>query len=361
MRGTVGPLHVHAPALQLLADNPERALDLSERLAGTVRARGLIGGLPHMLLVQTEAAIALGQLVSAVTVGGEALRLAEQTGQRRAATSASAALAYAMAWSGEQHRCHELAAAAEHGRSSRADADSAMALLARCLLDAGTGHPAEALERWRGSDPELLDHPVTVSLGLPEWIEAAARTGDIGRVSELLDRYELWACGHQGAAARAVAHRCRALLGIGDEARSEFEAALRPHRRTHRPLAQARTELAYGEWLRRARRPIAARARLRAAYHRFVTAGAHTWAGRARTELRAAGETVDAESSTPVGTALSAQELQVARLAAAGRTNREIGAELFLRPRTVGYHLHKIYTKLGITSRHDLVARGILA
>jgi len=356
----IGLLHVHAVALRLIADNPQRAFDESDRIATVARKHGLLGGLPHMLLVKTEAAIALGQLSTAIAVGNEALRLAEQTGQQHAASSLSAALAHTTAWIGDVDSCMTFAdAAARHGRDCRADSDTVMAVFARSLLDLGLGRYDTALRRWENLTPDLLRHPVSIALATPDWIEAAVRSSETGRARTLLDRYEIWAHRHQGLAARAVAHRCRALTGTDDDAAHRFETALRLHRADPRPLAQARTELAYGEWLRRARRPGDARPLLHSALDVFTQAGALRWAARARAELRAAGGTVAATPDSVPLTALTPQELEVARLAATGRTNREIGTRLFLSPRTVGYHLHKIYTKLGITGRHELGALGL--
>jgi DNA-binding CsgD family transcriptional regulator len=120
------------------------------------------------------------------------------------------------------------------------------------------------------------------------------------------------------------------------------------------PFGRGRVELLYGEWLRRERRRVEARAHLRAAVKAFEELGdLGPWEERARMELRASGETARKRSSTGLGE-LTPQELQIARLAADGLTNREIGAQLFLSPRTIDYHLRKVFTKLRIASRTDL-------
>ncbi|MEU4510359.1 LuxR C-terminal-related transcriptional regulator [Nonomuraea wenchangensis] len=120
-------------------------------------------------------------------------------------------------------------------------------------------------------------------------------------------------------------------------------------------LGAARTELLYGEWLRRQHRRTDARARLRSALDGFERLGARPWADRAATELRATGESLTsrADDHDPLSR-LTPQELQVVRLAATGLSNRDIGTQLFLSPRTVGYHLYNAYPKLGITSRGEL-------
>ncbi|NRQ32386.1 AAA family ATPase [Nonomuraea sp. NN258] len=127
--------------------------------------------------------------------------------------------------------------------------------------------------------------------------------------------------------------------------------------RQGRPFEQARTHLAYGEWLRRARRRADAGVQLRAAVAGFAALGATPWAERARAELAATGARTPASAprgATPALDTLTPQELQVVRLAATGATNRQIGARLFLSPRTVGFHLYKAYPKLGVSSRADL-------
>jgi DNA-binding CsgD family transcriptional regulator len=130
------------------------------------------------------------------------------------------------------------------------------------------------------------------------------------------------------------------------------------HATATRPFERARTELLYGEWLRRARRPRHAREQLRAALDTFDPLGAAPWAQRAGNELRAAGETVNQRGTSQGGAdgyrQLTPRETQIVRMAADGATNREIAAQLFLSPRTVDYHLHKIFAKLGIRSRVEL-------
>jgi DNA-binding NarL/FixJ family response regulator len=124
------------------------------------------------------------------------------------------------------------------------------------------------------------------------------------------------------------------------------------------PLQRARTELLYGEWLRRQRRRTDARVHLRAALQAFRRLGAIPWAERAEAELRATGETAR-KRDVSAADQLTPQELQIAGLVTDGLTNREIAAQLYLSPRTVDYHLRKVFTKLGIASRTDLVRGGL--
>ena len=124
------------------------------------------------------------------------------------------------------------------------------------------------------------------------------------------------------------------------------------------PFEQARTELLYGEWLRRERRRVDARPHLRAAVELFQQLAVSPWAEQARSELRASGETARRRDPS-TRDQLTPQELQIAHLVAEGMTNREIGEQLFLSPRTIEYHLRKVFAKLQIASRTDLVRMGV--
>jgi DNA-binding CsgD family transcriptional regulator len=121
---------------------------------------------------------------------------------------------------------------------------------------------------------------------------------------------------------------------------------------------RARTELLYGEWLRRERRRQDARAHLRSALESFRSLGATPWELRAEGELRATGETARKRDPSTLDQ-LTPQELQIAALVAQGMTNREIAAQLFLSPRTIDYHLRKVFSKLGIASRNELVHQAL--
>ncbi|MEY9935617.1 DNA-binding CsgD family transcriptional regulator [Catenulispora sp. GP43] len=194
----------------------------------------------------------------------------------------------------------------------------------------------------------------------PDQWEAMVRTGDLAEAEAVLDRYSAWADAVGQRWARAEAARGRAQLSAGRDAEPHFVAALDLHDGADDPYGRARTELAYGQWLRADRRRAEARDRLQAAVEGFDALGARLWAERAADELRAAGARPvrGAGRRNPVA-ALTPQELQVARLAAGGASNREIGAQLFLSPRTVGYHLYKIFPKLGIRSRAELAEFGL--
>jgi DNA-binding CsgD family transcriptional regulator len=147
--------------------------------------------------------------------------------------------------------------------------------------------------------------------------------------------------------------RSRALISDGERAERHYLEALDRLSRTRIRLAHARTHLVYGEWLRRERRRTDARIQLRTAHEMFVTMGAEGLATRARRELAATGETAR-KRTVDTRKELTAQEAQIARLAGGGHTSPEIGAQLFLSPRTVDWHLRKVFAKLGIRSRIQL-------
>jgi len=153
--------------------------------------------------------------------------------------------------------------------------------------------------------------------------------------------------------ALGVEARSRALLSEGDTADRLYREAIERHGRTRMRAELARAHLVYGEWLRRENRRTEARDHLRAAHEMLADMGMEGFAERARGELLATGETVRKRTVDTL-TDLTAQEAQIAKLARDGRTNQEIGSQLFISPRTVEWHLGNVFTKLGITSRKDL-------
>ena len=149
-------------------------------------------------------------------------------------------------------------------------------------------------------------------------------------------------------------NHARALLADDSEAEERFQAALRADL-ARWPFQRARAQLAFGQWLRRRRRISDSRNPLRAARDAFDALGCKAWGDQARRELRASGES--SQRRVPEARdQLTAQELQIAQLAATGLSNREIGQKLFVSPRTVGTHLYRIYPKLGISARGELMS-----
>ena len=194
------------------------------------------------------------------------------------------------------------------------------------------------------------------ALVIPEFVEAASRTGNVELLVAARDWMALRAKATPTPWALGIDARIGALLADGDAAESLYRESLEHLGRTQVGLERARGHLIYGEWLRRQNRRIDARAELRTAEEMFSAMGADAFADRAHRELLATSESVRKRSATTgvIGVDLTPQELQVARLAQEGLSNNEIGGQLFISPRTVQYHLRKVFAKLGIRSRSEL-------
>jgi DNA-binding CsgD family transcriptional regulator len=189
----------------------------------------------------------------------------------------------------------------------------------------------------------------------PDLIEAYIRAD---RVDEAIPRLERWErqATHTGRVwALAAAARYRGLIASDADVDAHFQEALALHERSPRPLERARTELCYGERLRRAGRRVDSRAHLRSALEAFDSLGAVPWSDRTRAELAATGETVRRRDPTATER-LTPQELQIALAVGEGRTNKEVAAALFLSQKTIEYHLHNVYRKLDVRSRAQLAA-----
>jgi DNA-binding NarL/FixJ family response regulator len=330
-----------------------------ERVTSVVthcREQGAIGLLPMALHGLAIAQIQRGRHRDAADSAAEGLRLAEDTGQGARAWHLRCILSWLAAVAGDAERCRGLAedsvgyAVRDGVRLAAAWGDWALA-----LLDLGTGAPGAALDRLEAAADAGTYHPLIATLYAPDQVEAAVRAGQPDRAQAPAAWFGEWAAATGQPWAAAVAARCRALLSADGNAEQHFAEAVRLHALGGRPLEQARTRLVYGEWLRRERRRVDARLQLEVARTIFSELGAEPWAERARAELRATGApAVAATGGSGAVSRLTAQELHVVRLAALGRTNREIAAQLFLSPRTVGFHLYKAFPKLGISSRAEL-------
>jgi len=220
------------------------------------------------------------------------------------------------------------------------------------ILYNGLGRYDEALAAAREAS-EIIPELYISTWALPELIEAATRTDQMARAVEALERLVAetnvtdsdWGLGIQA--------RARALVSDGEEAERSYREAIERLGRTQLRPDLSRAHLLYGEWLRREGRRVDARAQLRTAYEQFTTIGMEAFGERARTELLATGEKVRRRSAETRDD-LSDQERQIAQLARDGLTNPEIGARLFISPRTVEWHLRKVFEKLGIRSRREL-------
>jgi DNA-binding CsgD family transcriptional regulator len=228
------------------------------------------------------------------------------------------------------------------------------------LLELTLGRPGQAadqlLELVAGNRPDA--HPIVAVISVPDAVEAVVRAGrPVELVAAPLDRFRAWVVHAPTDARRSLLVRCEALLETRplEEAFSEAAALAS----SLPPFQQARGELLYGEWLRRERQREQARRHLRAALETFQQLGAAPWEERAAAELRATGETTRKRDPSTLDQ-LTPQELQIARLVSQGLTNREIAGQLFLSPRTIDYHLRKVFSKLGIASRTELARQELL-
>ena len=225
----------------------------------------------------------------------------------------------------------------------------AFAGYARCILELGRGHYEQACASLTGG----ISDGSQIKFALPDLIEAAVRSGHGDVAGRLAGQLAGLAEASPVPRTLGFLARARALTARDADAEPLYQEALTYHGQTRGPAHRARSHLVYGEWLRRARRPRDARGHLRTAYQLFGQMGAQGFAARARLELSAAGETVGA-AAAEVDHGLTPQEARVASLAAAGATNAEIAAQLYLSASTVDYHLRKVFRKLGVTSRRQL-------
>ncbi|MEU6788436.1 AAA family ATPase [Nonomuraea angiospora] len=338
-----------------MGDSPASA-ELAGRLVEEYRTHGMVELLPGALELRAQARLFLGECRDALIDVSEGFQVAADIGRDQGSGRLTAIAAMLAALSGDEERCHELAEqSVRFGESRGLRMSAAMGTWALGLLDLGLGRHEAALEHLRGLSRGPHHHALVEVLAAEDVIEATVRTGNGAAAAESLGGLREWASHVRQPWADAVVLRCRALTGTTREAEELFQAALRLHDKAEHPFAQARTELSYGEWLRRARRRGEAQHLLRNAMDRFQRLGAAPWAARALGELRASGDvTVPRSRAADRLGSLTPQELQVVRLAAQGRTNREIAEQLFLSVRTVGSHLYRAFPKLGVSTRDQL-------
>ncbi|MGP4098992.1 helix-turn-helix transcriptional regulator [Nonomuraea sp. KM90] len=342
----------NAASLAILVGDFDASRTLSMSLTEECRARGMIGWMPLALATLSVAELYRGRFRDSALAAAEGLRVAEDTGQLHRLAHQQGVLAWLAAVEGDEERCRALAEqnlthfATEHVATSRA-----WGVWALAMLDLGHGRFEAALDRLDRAAQGPVGRQIHAVYFAPDQIEAAVRLGRPEAAAVPYERFRRWAEAAGLAWARAVLHRCEALLSADPDAEEHFVAALD---RTDRPFEQARTELLYGEWLRRNRRRTDARAHLRAAQETFRGIGAAQWADRAAAELRATGETLSRHDTDDLAARLTAQELHVVRLASTGATNKQIAAQLFLSPKTVSHHLYRAFPKLGVTVRTEL-------
>ena len=300
------------------------------------------------LNVQRGVAVWGGDVERAISLGVEERIVKEVTGTQRASYGELLLVAY----QGDLDRASSVIASTVREATTRGEGLGVqIGDRATAILNIGLGHYADALTPARQAAEENLG-PFTAQ-ALPDLVEAAARCGETTLAADALTRLQATTAVDGSDWAAGLDARCRALLTPGQPAENDYAEAVECLGRTRLRLELARTRLLYGEWLRREGRRVDARDQLRPAHDTFAHLGAEAFADRARRELLATGEKVR-KRQVDTATDLTAQEDHIARLARDGRTNPEIAAELFISARTVEWHLRKVFTKLGVTSRRGL-------
>jgi DNA-binding CsgD family transcriptional regulator len=322
---------------------------LTARLIGLARRAGALRVLPAALLSGVVVQLLAGEGAVAAAMAAEAQTVAQAT-DNPAGPYGPLLLA---AWQGREADTAQLITATTAEMLARGEGQwLTAAAWATAVLNNGLGRYDQALAAAeQGSEyPRELG---LASWSLAEVIEAAARScaperaaGAMARLTEITTAAGTdWALG--------IGARCRALLSEGEGAEWLYREAIQRLGRTRIRAELARAYLVYGEWLRRQNRRVDAREQLRVAYQMLDEMGFCGFAQRARRELMATGETVR-KRTVETASELTAQEAQIARLAGDGHTNTEIGVRLFISGRTVEWHLHKVFAKLGISSRKEL-------
>lgn len=334
--------------------------DLARRLftqmIDAARRQSALGYLPYPLAGLSELDFRTGNWAAASAGAAEAIRIAEETGQHVSHAFSLVCLARVEAGQGREEDCRAHVIRAGEIAPVEIGAIVAYAMSTLGFLELGLGRSEDAAARLdtlaRQVRKRGLEEPAVVQWA-PDLIEAHIRSGSTEDAARELDVFGGQADETQRNWALAAKARCRGLLASDEEFEESFVQAIELHARTPTPFEHARTELCFGERLRRSRRRTDARKALRSALDAFERLGADPWAERARIELAASGETARRRMPS-ASNQLTPQELQVALVVGQGATNREAGAALFLSPKTIDAHLGRIYRKLNVRSRTDL-------
>ena len=322
---------------------------LSARHVDMARAVGALSMLPLTLHSRAIVHVFAGELDAAASLVAELDAVQQATG----ATLAPYGALGLAAWRGREQELGDLIEVTLNEVVARGEGAGRLATQwARSVLANGLGRYNEAVLAAR----EAAEYPhdaAPVYWGLSELVEAAARSRRPELAADAFARLEAITAAGGTDWALGIQARAHALLSDADAAERLYREAIERLGRTCLRGELARARLLYGEWLRRTRQRADAREQLRAAHDTFRSIGAEAFAERARRELLATGETARRRADDTRGV-LTVQEAQIARLAQDGLSNPEIGARLFISPRTVQYHLGKIFQKLDITSRNQL-------
>jgi DNA-binding CsgD family transcriptional regulator len=323
--------------------------ELSIRSVRLARETGALAALPRLLIYLGGLHLHTGEFAAAAALIEEADTITAATGNPPMWYSVILA-----AWRGDEASAVKLTHSAIKDATVRGEGRIfGVAGYVTAVLNNGLGrYPAALAGARRGCEYDDLGW---FNWSLPELVEAGVRSGAVEEAAVALRQLEgrIRASGTDWAL--GVLARSKALLSDGQAAESLYREAIERLERSRIVTDLARARLVYGEWLRRENRRVDGREHLRIAYETFSRMGAEAFAERARGELLATGERVR-KPRIDTRDVLSAQERQIARLAAERHTNPEIASQFFISPRTVEYHLHKVFTKLGVSSRRELGA-----
>jgi DNA-binding CsgD family transcriptional regulator len=344
----LGPAALVVGAFDLGADFLASAID-------GLREEGRLGHLPRMLTLYGSMAARLADWDAAIPAAAEARRLATEFGERQWEAAADTVVALIAGMRGDERTAERTSAQAERiAEPAGANITVAFAQFGRVLAALGAGRHEDAYRSAeRLFDPrDSAYHPVIASWLIGDLAEAALHIDRVEEGRARVTQVSASAGDNPAIWIEFGLRHARALLAADDAAPECYEEALAADF-ARWPFQRARIQLAYGQWLRRQRRIADSRAPLRAARDAFDALGSTSWGDQARRELRASGES--SRRRTPEARdQLTAQELQIAQLAAEGLSNREIGQRLYLSHRTIGTHLYRIFPKLGITARGEL-------
>ncbi|MGN6753811.1 MAG: ATP-binding protein [Intrasporangium sp.] len=350
--------HVLQPNLAvaaLLIDDDDHALRLHEEQLTAAQRAGALTMIEHALTRGFHTQVATGSWSRAASAAAEALPLAASTGHLGMTALPTAELALVAALRGDDTAEQHLTEVAEIRAQHRIGITDGLVV---DLTHWTAGLRAAAQPATALLSLEQLREPSVRRMAALDLFDTAVRAGRLDMVRTWLDELVPFAEGVRTPASIAVVEHGNALLAEGAEAEPHFALALAAHADSPRLPDRARTELAFGEWLRRARRRVDAREHLRTALALFEELGARPWAERAAQELRASGETAR-RRDVSTATDLTAQERQVAGLVRQGLSNRDAAARLFVSPRTIDFHLRNVFSKLGVSSRAELTALAL--
>jgi len=329
----------------------EGMLAISTTQVQLARDAGALYPLPGVLHMLGLARAWMGDFAGAIAAEAEAENVAGATGYRIAPYT----LVRLRALQGrEVEAADAIATAIRHAEAQGQGLSAIYAEWASAVLNNGLARYEDATCAARRATSHAIE-PWHAMWALPELVEAAARAGDVELAVDALERLTATTQPAGNDLALGIEARCRALVSVGAAADRLYLEAIDRLERTRLRPELARAHQLYGEWLRREGRRLEAREQLRTAHDMLAAIGMEAFAERARRELLATGEKVR-ERSVNTRDQLTPQEEQIARLARDGLSNPEIGAHLFISPRTVEWHLHKVFAKLGINSRRALPA-----